>query len=63
MRADFQRAYTTRALQACEQADWGMLFALATSRQKRMHEQQPMAPAQLVASFAAKVRVSGIRAA
>eukprot|EP00969_Alexandrium_andersonii_P212687 9391112-Alexandrium_andersonii.AAC.1 len=26
MRADFQRAHSVRALQACEQSDWDTLF-------------------------------------
>eukprot|EP00969_Alexandrium_andersonii_P280346 12394140-Alexandrium_andersonii.AAC.1 len=54
MRADFKRAHSVRALQACEQSDWGTLFALAAPRQGPVREPQPLAPAQLAASFAAK---------
>eukprot|EP00969_Alexandrium_andersonii_P297053 13126691-Alexandrium_andersonii.AAC.1 len=63
MRPDFQRAHSQRALQSCEQSDWDLLFTLAASRQGLQREPQPLAPAQLAASFAAKVRESGIRAA
>eukprot|EP00969_Alexandrium_andersonii_P212537 9385036-Alexandrium_andersonii.AAC.1 len=63
MRADFQRAHSARAFQACEQSDWDMLFALAAPRQGPVREPQPLAPAQLAASVTAKVRGSGIRTA